>query len=190
VRPFACNLNGVSQLCLGRAVLIDFFEANPPSGLPGFLVGVFVKVGVPLAIAVASFGGSVKLYRNIWCYMVPPEAAVGHKDAQALYLQPGYTLEAVHAWSRNDTYGPEPRACHEIYVHWQPQEGLKFLKEAQAQRVEFKTSIQQVEEMKLDASAILQGNKLMVDMNARLAKEELLGMAKSLIRKYGVVSEV
>jgi hypothetical protein len=162
-------------------VLREFFEANPPSSLPGFLVGVFVNVGVPLAIAVASFGGSVKLYRTIWCYMVPPDAAARHKDAQALYLRPGHTLEAVEAWSRNDTYGPSvlSRACHEIYVQWRPQEGLKILKEAQARGVELETSKQQVEGMKLDANAILQGNKLMVDMNARLAKEEFLGMASS-----------
>jgi hypothetical protein len=161
-------------------VLREFFEANPPSSLPGFLVGVLVNVGVPLAIAIASFGGSVKLFRKVWCYMIPPTVAVRHKHAQALYHRPGHTLEAVEAWSRNDTYGPSvlSRACHEIYVQWRPQEGLKILKDAQARGVEFENSKQQVEGMKQDASAILQGNKLMVDMNARIAKEQFLGITK------------
>jgi hypothetical protein len=61
-------------------------------------------------------------------------------------------------------------------------EGRCILRQAQQLQLEKGSAIKllptkEVQKMKLDAQAIVNGNLMMVDMNARLAKQEYLGVA-------------
>jgi hypothetical protein len=122
---------------------------------------------------------------------------VRYRHAKSLYRR-GKIDQALQEWSdvaRTQRYGPAylSRAAHAIYVQGQPQEGLRILREAQQQQSQPQSqpqtsdknnhtklkhfSSKQVQLMKMDAQAIANGDATMVDLNARLAKQEFLGVA-------------
>jgi lipopolysaccharide biosynthesis regulator YciM len=102
------------------------------------------------------------------------------------FYRKGRVAEALRDWTRLDQYGPAylSRVCHAIYMQ-QPhdtKEGRCILRQAQQLQLEKGSAIKllptkEVQKMKLDAQAIVNGNLMMVDMNARLAKQEYLGVA-------------
>jgi hypothetical protein len=158
--------------------LTDFFDRNDIFDLPWVLVRFARTSILPLSIAIIAFGGSIKVLDRILKYLIPPPPRVHHDAAMTLYRR-GFVQEALTAWSQLEPYGPSYmcRACHEIYVAGgDPKVGIEILEQAQQTQGMLKRNKKEMESMKEDARAMLLGNAVMVDMNARLAKQEYLGL--------------
>jgi hypothetical protein len=159
--------------------LRDFVEDADWQNVPHLLLAFLREWILPIAIALAAMGGSAKLMATIQRYMFPPSHNIRHHDAMSLYSK-GKVTDALREWTSMEEYGPSclSRACHAIYVQGQPTQGMQLLKEAQANGcLKGKKDKGAMESMTFDAQAILQGNAVMVDMNARFAKQEHLGVS-------------
>ena len=153
--------------------------------LPTFLYDFFHDFILPLAILLICFAGFLKLLLRLYRLIIPPPPKQRHAEIKLLYRK-GYTKQALKEWERDlPTYPPSilSRACHEIYIRptQNPKAGIDllstFLKNTDDVKTrEKKEYIRQAQNMKSDAIAIQHGNERMVDMNARLAKQEYLGI--------------
>jgi hypothetical protein len=174
--------------------------------LPIFFWRFAVDFLLPVTVGVTVFGASLEFLHRHGILVVPrlflsssflssTHPHVRYRHAKSLYRR-GKIDQALTEWSdiaRTQRYGPAylSRAAHAIYVQDQPQEGLRILREAQQQQQpQSQTSdknhsnhtklkhfsSKQVELMKMDAQAIANGDTTMVNLNARLAKQEFLGV--------------
>ena len=133
---------------------------------------------LPLAMAVCVFGGFAKLTWALKRWIVPPPPPELHQEALAEYRRkkPKQALKGWTFLAEKHNYVPSvlALACHEIYVTRDTKKGLEILQQAQKRGV--KLPKQQCQSFVLDAKAIAQGNLIMVDMNAKLAKQDYLGI--------------
>jgi hypothetical protein len=167
---------------LGRAVA-NWVRSQDMAELPGFMYALIQNLVLPLIVLLCCLGSIWKMMKKSYRYFLPPKHYVLHSEAMALYRK-GRVSEALRDWTRLDQYGPAylSRACHVIYMQQPPDtnEGLRILRQAQQLQLTkgsaIKLPTKEVQKMKLDAQAIVNGNLLMVDMNARLAKQEYLGI--------------
>jgi hypothetical protein len=165
---------------LGRAVA-NWVRSQDMAELPGFLYDFIKNFVLPLIVAFFCLGSVWKVLKQFYRVLLPPKPHVRHSEAVTLYRK-GHIPEALRDWQRLDQYGPAylSRACHAIYIQHDTKEGLRILRQAQQLQLEQGSSIKlptkEVQKMKLDAQAIANGNLIMVDMNARLAKQEYLGI--------------
>lgn len=79
----------------------------------------------------------------------------------------------------DDRYGKAvlSLAVHEIYVAGSPTEGLRLLKEARSKGLQIvpATTINILQE---DAKSIMGGDAVMVELNAKMAKQDYLGIVE------------
>ena len=156
--------------------VVRFVEQHSLEALPGFLLGVGRNMILPIAIVVCTFGGLVSTLRWIGRFIVPPPARDRYRQAKKWYRR-GQQKEALKEWESLKKFGPAylSRATHALYVQFDPQQALGILRTAKEEKV--KIQLKQVEMIKLDAKAVQAGgNATMLDMNARLAKQEHLGV--------------
>jgi hypothetical protein len=160
--------------------LREFFVNYDVQDVPYLLWGFLREWIVPIAVGLVVVGGSAKGMATLQRYMFPPSHRTRHHDALSMYSK-GKVTDALREWSTlQECYGPSclSRACHAIYVQGQPQQGMQLLTDAQAKGIlTGRNDKQTIESMTFDAQAILQGNAVMVDMNARFAKQEHLGVS-------------
>jgi hypothetical protein len=165
---------------LGRAVA-NWVRSQDMADLPVFLYDLLNNFVLPMIITLACLGTAWKMLKQVYRYFLPPKPHALYSQAVALYRK-GRVPQALRDWTKLDQYGPAylSRACHAIYIQHDTKEGLRILRQAQQLQLEKGCAIQlptkEVQKMKLDAQAIANGNFLMVDMNARLAKQEYLGI--------------
>jgi hypothetical protein len=169
------------KAALGRAVA-NWVRSQDMADLPGFMYDLMKNFILPMILVLCCLGSVGKVLKQGYRFVIPPKLHVRHKEAIILYRK-GHVAEALRDWTtRLDQYGPAylSRACHAIYILHDTQEGLRILRRAQQLQLEkgssMKLATKEVTKMKLDAQAIANGNLLMVDMNARLAKQEYLGI--------------
>lgn len=140
---------------------------------------LIVKFGrewiLPIGIAVSVVGGVTKLLARLKKLINPPPPRIRHEEAKFAYAK-GRVDAALVEWSALKDYGPSylSRACHEIYVNHKPKAGLQILKEARDRGIGLNKKA--VESMKDDSKAIESNHTIMVDMNARTAKQDYLGV--------------
>lgn len=173
----------------------QFLEARYAfDDLARFVSDLLRNVVVPLAVAIFLFVVGVVVVGHVYRRFVPPPPRQRHEEIKILYRK-GYSERAVAQWERDlPEYPPAmlSRACHEIYVEGNPEAGmaaLSALRDATekpggngtaistARRREMSRWTKQIQSMESDALAIGNGNVRMVDMNARLAKLEHLGVS-------------
>ena len=160
--------------------------------LPGFLLSFFHTFLFPAIAALLGLVVAYKISQLVWRIIFPLPARTRHLQAKKLYRE-GKTLQALHEWTTLSRYPTAylSRACHEIYVMHNCVEGLAILRQAERiqleeedpsakgrrrRRLPFQVPSKITQSMKLDAQAIAQGNEIMVDMNARVFKQEYLGV--------------
>ena len=164
--------------------LIETTRSWKLEDIPNFLLAFLKDFIVPIAIVLICIAGFLKLLIRIYRLIIPYPPPIRHQQIQKLY-RTGSTHQALFEWKRDlSTYPPAilARACHEIFVKLQPQQGLEILdfilkkEDTYSKTKDGKRYFKQAENMKSDALAIQHGNVRMVDMNARLAKEEFLSV--------------
>ena len=171
----------VSQKTALSRAIVDWVRSQDMAVLPGFLWDLLKNFILPMIVLLCCLGSVGKVLKQGYRYVWPPPLYVCHKEAMARYRK-GQIEEALRDWNRLDQYGPAylSRACHAIYIQHDTQQGLCILRQAQQLQYLKGSSIQlptkEVTKMKFDAQAIANGNIIMVDMNARLAKQEYLGI--------------
>lgn len=144
--------------------------------LPHFLYGVGRDFLFPLVVGLFAFGGGAAILHTIYRFIIPPPAKDRYRQAKKLYRL-GQPQQALQEWTSLRHFGPAylSRATHALYVELDPQQALGILRVAKEQQV--RIQLKQVEMIKLDAQALQAGgNTTMIDMNARLAKQEHLGV--------------
>ncbi len=154
-----------------------WIEENSLLELPTFLLQIGRHVLFPILIAFFAFGGLTSVLQKIWHLFFPPPPTGRYRHAKKLYRS-GEHQAALKVWESLKKFGPAylSRATHALYVELDPQQALGILRVAKERQV--KIHLKQVETMKLDAQALQSsGNIVMIDMNARLAKQEHLGVS-------------
>jgi hypothetical protein len=120
-----------------------------------------------------------KLMKAMDRLLFPPPAYTRYQEALELYQQ-GHVRPALKAFEtlqRDDKYvkAALSLAVHEIYMAGDAAEGIRILRKA---KTVHGMSLPQnlVASMQDDAEAIQDGNSIMMKMNARMAKQEYLGV--------------
>lgn len=137
---------------------------------------------LPLAVTLAVLAGSIHLLRKMVRYLFPHPDPIRHKEAKVAYRD-GLIQEALSEWKLMEhRYRPAPLslAANELYVQENPKAALLILDTAKSKfkQDEDKDSqwMKSLEGMQLDAHAMLQGNRVMVQINASIAKGDYLGI--------------
>jgi hypothetical protein len=157
--------------------ILRYIEENSLMSLPNFLWRVARDVVFPMLLGLVALGGAASVLERFWHAIIPLPANDGYRQAKKLYRL-GQRKEALEQWTSLRKFGPAylSRATHALYVEFDPQEALGVLRVAKEQQV--RIQLMQVEMIKLDAQALQAGgNVSMIDMNARLAKQEHLGVS-------------
>eukprot|EP00934_Nitzschia_sp_Nitz4_P008350 Nitzschia sp. Nitz4//scaffold71_size96697//92910//93422//NITZ4_004713-RA/size96697-processed-gene-0.53-mRNA-1//-1//CDS//3329557301//8340//frame0 len=158
-------------------VILRFIDNRSLLSLPDLLFDVGRKLVFPALVALFLTGTCVSTLKATWKVIVPPSLPVRYRDARRLYSS-GNVTRALKDWARLEQYGPAylSRATHALYVDLDPSQALAILRQAKEKRV--RIQLNQVKMIQLDAKAIQAGsNVTMIDFNARLAKQEHLGIA-------------
>jgi hypothetical protein len=138
------------------------------------------RVVGPVVLGLISLGLVYNTMRRIYnTWWNPPPVRMRYRHAVQLY-QEGRVREALKAFqklSSQDRYGLAvlSLAAHDIYVGKSPSEGLRRLREARMEGVSMPKRAMSA--MQDDAKAMQEdGNDRMIEMNARMAKQEYLGI--------------
>ena len=160
---------------------MEWVRSQDMADIARFFWDLMTNFLLPMIVLLCCLGSIGNVLKQGYRYVFPPSLHTLQKEAVVLYRK-GHTVEALRDWTRLDQYGPAylSRACHAIYIQHDTKEGLCILRQAQELQLEkgsaIKLPTKEVTKMKLDAQAIANGNLIMVDMNARLAKQEYLGI--------------
>ena len=137
-----------------------------------------VDILLPVMVGIMCLAISFNFLKTVGRWIFPPPLHTQHKEAIDLYRgrKIREALKALELLQRKRAYGPAvlSLAAHEIYVVGAPGEGLRLLREARKMGLAVPKG--PMDTMQEDAKAILDGNSVMVEMNARLAKQEYLGL--------------
>lgn len=157
-------------------ILLRYIERNSLRALPKVLwdVGTTLVVPVLSAILVGSIVSSI--VQRLWRIFFPLRDSDRYNIAKKLYMR-GRKQQALKEWSRLVEYGPAylSRATHALYMEGNPQKAIDILGTAKEQKVLIQ--IKPLELIRLDAQALKAGGNIaMIDFNARLAKQEHLGV--------------
>lgn len=156
--------------------ILRFIEENSLMALPSLLWRIGRDLVFPAVVGLFAFGGMATVLHYLWRFIIPPPATDRYREAKKLY-RIGKQKAALKEWTSLRKFGPAylSRATHALYVELDPQQALGILRVAKKQQV--RIQLNQVEMIKLDAQALQGGgNVTMLDMNARLAKQEHLGV--------------
>jgi hypothetical protein len=161
-------------------VLREFTDTYGVSDLAPFFIHYVRTVLLPVGIICLSAAGALKVFHGFFRMVVPKPLPKRYDEIKSMYRK-GHREQALHEWKQaQPTYPPAilSRACHDIYVLHRPKSGMDLLQELLLLKSKEATDyLKEVQNMKADALAIHNGNSRMVDMNARIAKQEYLGIA-------------
>jgi hypothetical protein len=168
------NMNQAIRMAIHE--IVDRYELNSTRAVMRMVLGLCYYVIGPLLLGLLGVVTTYQILKRIERILLPPPVLIRYEEAIDQYRR-GKVREALKEFrrlQRKDGYGPAvlSLAAHEIYVSHAPAEGLRILREANA-----KVPAKPMKSMQEDARAILAGNAVMVDMNARLAKQQYLGIS-------------
>jgi hypothetical protein len=179
--------------------IIDQYQLDDWGAVMKLVLGLCYTLIGPILLSVLSIVTTYQLLKKIEQWIAPPPPQRRYEDAIGLY-QSGKVREALRVFTtlqQKDKYGNAilSLAAHEIYVSNNPIEGLRILQDAtkpppppiipssqpkegrgKHTRIMRNISRRSMQSMQDDAKAIMAGNSNMVDMNARLAKQQYLGI--------------
>lgn len=157
--------------------VVEFVRRNELQTLLEFLYQLVTNVIIPVVLAVFFMGRLLAVFQWFGRLVVPQKAGVRYRDAKIKYRQ-GKREEALEEWTNLKKFGPAylSRAVHALYVEANPQKAMKIIRLAKEAKV--RVQLYQVDKILDDAKALQNGvTQTMLDMNARLAKQEYLGIA-------------
>jgi hypothetical protein len=157
--------------------ILQIIEEHSLTYLPKFLYHVGRDLVLPVLVALFALGGLATFGFQLWRIIVPCSASERYLAAKNLYRR-GKRREALNGWAELKNFGPAylSLATHALYVEHDPLKALGFIRKAKEHKV--RINITQVNIIRMDAKALeIGGNLAMVEMNARMAKEDHLGVA-------------
>ena len=160
---------------IGR--VLDWIDENNLHALPKFLIHFSRFLVFPTFIAIFAVTGLLSVLRSFGQIVVPIPYTKRYLRAKDLYGT-GNHKEALQMWEKLEKFGPAylSRATHALYVEHNPQQALGILRKAKEKKV--RIVLKQVDMIKMDAMALQSGAGInMIDMNARFAKQEHLGVS-------------
>lgn len=159
--------------------ILWFLEEQDLLVLPAFLwqLARDIVTFPPLVAVITLVILSPFLYR-FWRLVVPLSAKDRYRNAKELYRR-GKQVRALKEWSQLDNFGPAylSLATQAMYVEYDAMKALGVIRKAKEKRV--RINLAQANMIRMDAKSLQQGggNVAMLDMNARTAKQDHLGIA-------------
>ncbi len=171
------NTNRAMRMAIRE--IIDQYQLDDVNAVMNLVLGICYNIIGPILLGVLSIITTYQVLKRIERILLPPPPHVRYEEA-ITYYRSGKVREALKEFKtlqQKDKYGKAvlSLAAHEIYVVNAPAEGLRILRESSQQGL-VKVPTKPMKSMQEDAKAIMAGNAVMVDMNARLAKQQYLGV--------------
>lgn len=165
-----------SDSALAKALNEFFSRDDLPDVFLGMAHSLARNILVPLAVTILAIGGSVHIIKRSLRYIAPPSPPERYQEAKQWYRQ-GMVQEALQEWEDLGTFAPAylSRACHELFVSKDHQKALDILGSALTLNLH-KSMNKDVEDLRLDARAMANGNHVMVNLSAAIAMEDYLGI--------------
>lgn len=164
--------------------IIYRYQLDDINAVTILVLGICYNIIGPFLIGLFCIIATYQVFKKIERLIFPPPPHIRYEEAINDYRS-GKVREALKEFERlyrKDGYSKAvlSLAAHEIYVANAPMEGLRILRESSLPNkqgtVIVKVPTKAMKSMQDDAKAILEGDTIMVDMNARLAKQQYLGV--------------
>lgn len=173
--PYQAVIHGIRHV-------IEKYELHDPAQVLEACKHLGQDVILPVLLGILSLVATYKVMKAIERLLFPPPPRARYQEAFELYQQ-GHVRPALKAFGklqRQDKFAKATLslAVHEIYVAGDAAAGMRILRKAKT-LYNMQLPPKTVASIQEDAKAIQDGNASMVKMNARMAKQEYLGIATS-----------